>query len=84
VLLDRDVVMDCRTLVVLAASYNSTRSRYIVTVTLPALQGALHCLQNRQLTLIRDDVVQDAPPSCGSMSSLDTAVRARQSERLER
>jgi hypothetical protein len=54
---DRDFVMKARTLAALVVSYNSTRGRYIVTVTKPVLQRASHGADDRRLAVWRCDVV---------------------------
>lgn len=75
--------MKARTLAALVVSYNSTRGRYIVTVTQPVLEYALHRADDCLLAVWRDNVVQNGPPGGRAVTTLHAAMGARERQRLE-
>ena len=76
--------MKARTLVGLVASYNSTRSRYIVTVTQPVLQRAAHGRHYRRLTRRFGDVIEHGAPGRLPVASLDASMGPGQRQSIER
>src|SRR5258706_7611002 len=75
--------MKRRSLVALRASHNSTRLRYIVTVTEPALERPGHRYDDLGTARLCDEVENDSP-SCCAMPAFDRAMRLREHERFER
>src|SRR5687768_5523299 len=76
--------MKARTLVAVAAPYNSAGCRYIVTVTKRMLGRTLHRGDDGLLPARLGNVVEEVAPGRAAVAALDGAVRARQRQGFDR